>query len=133
MKQHQRRARKKIENLDFEISFFESLVKENPNFVDALIPLGDAYTKRGLYEKGLEVDLRLSELLPIDPTVHYNLACSYSLLRKMDLAFRALEKAVKLGYKDFKWMEKDPDLENIRSDNRYSNLIKTYGPSVHKA
>lgn len=133
MKQHQRRAKKVIENLDFEISFFESLVKENPNFVDALIPLGDAYTKRGLYEKGLEVDLRLSELLPLDPTVHYNLACSYSLLRKIDLAFHTLEKAIKLGYKDFRWMEKDPDLENIRKDNRYSNLIKTYGPSIHKA
>lgn len=127
-------AKRQIENLDFEISFFESLLKENPNFVDALIPLGDAYTKRGLYEKGLEVDLRLAELLPLDPLVYYNLACSYSLLGKIDLALQTLEKAIKLGYKDFRFMNKDPDLENVRKDNRYLYLIKNkpHGPSILK-
>lgn len=116
-------TKKQIENLDFEISFFENLIKQNPDFVDALNPLGDAYTKRGLYEKGLNVDLKLSNFLPLDPTVHYNLACSYSLLRKIDLAINTLEKAIKLGYSDFKWMGKDPDLENVRKDKRYSDLI----------
>ena len=45
------------ENLDFEISFYEKLIKENSNFTDALVALGDAYTKKGLYEKGLDVDI----------------------------------------------------------------------------
>lgn len=117
-------TKKQIENLDFEISFFEDLVRENPGFVDALIPLGDAYTKRGLYEKGLAVDLKLADLVPVDPTVHYNLACSYSLLGKIDLALHTLEKAIKLGYSDLKWMNKDPDLDNVRKDTRYQTLIK---------
>lgn len=125
-------TKKEIEKLDFEISFFGSLIKGNPNYVDALIPLGDAYTKRGLYEKGLEVDLKLVELLPLDPVVHYNLACSYSLLGKIDLAINTLEKVIKLGYSDFKWMNKDPDLENVRKDSRYLELLKLYGPSIHK-
>lgn len=133
MKQQSRRTKKIIENLDFEISFFESLVKENPNFIDALIPLGDAYTKRGLYEKGLAVDLKLCELLPLDPIVHYNLACSYSLLGNIDMALHTLEKAIKLGYRDFRWIQKDPDLENIRKDSRFPILIKTYASSIHKA
>lgn len=133
MKNHQRQLRKKLENLDFEISFFEKLIEDNPNYVDALIPLGDAYTKRGLYEKGLEIDLRLSDLKPLDPVVHYNLACSHSLLGEIDPSIKALDKAVRLGYKDFKFMDKDPDLENIRKDSRYLELIKQYAPSIHKA
>ena len=40
------------ESLSFEIEFFEGLVAQDENFVDALIPLGDAYTKAGDYEKG---------------------------------------------------------------------------------
>lgn len=125
MKQHTKRlVKRQIENLDFEISFFEGIIKNNPNYIDALIPIGDAYTKRGYYEKGLEVDLKLSSLLPKDPVVHYNLACSYSLLGKIDLSLDAIKKAISLGYKDLKWMNRDPDLENARKDVRYKCLIK---------
>lgn len=115
---------KEIKNLDFEIFFYEGLIKENPNYADALVPLGDAYTKRGLYEKGLEVDLKLVKLRPLDPIVHYNLACSYSLSKKTDLALSALEKAIRLGYSDFEFMNKDPDLENVKRDSRYLTLTK---------
>lgn len=124
--QKQKLSKKEIENLDFEISFYEGLIRENPNYVDALITLGDAYTRRGLYEKGLEVDLKLVNLSPIDPIVHYNLACSYSLLEKQDLALKALEKALKLGYRDIDFIKEDPDLENTRKDLRFSKLIDKY-------
>lgn len=132
MKNHQRKLKKKLENLDFEIYFFEELLKDNPDYVDALIPLGDTYTKRGLYEKGLAVDQRLTDLRPLDPVVHYNLACSYSLLGKVDPAIKSLEKAMRLGYADFGFMHKDPDLENVRKDDRYNELLKQYAPSLHK-
>lgn len=124
--QKQKLSKKEIENLDFEISFYEGLIRENPNYIDALISLGDAYTRRGLYEKGLEVDLRLVDLSPIDPIVHYNLACSYSLLEKQDLALKALEKSLKLGYRDINFIKEDPDLENTRKDLRFSKLIDKY-------
>jgi tetratricopeptide (TPR) repeat protein len=116
-------SKKEIENMEFEISFFEQLIKENPDYTEALIPLGDSYTKMGLYEKGLLIDLRLAKLLPYDPTVFYNLACSYSLLGKTDDSICALENAINLGYNDFEHMENDPDLENLRSDNRYQKII----------
>ena len=111
------------EDLDFEISFYENLVKEKPDFVEALIPLGDAYTKRGQYKKGLEVDKRLVKLKPKNHLVHYNLACSYSLLKMVDQTLNALKKAIDLGYRDFAFMEADPDLENARKDNRYKDLV----------
>jgi tetratricopeptide (TPR) repeat protein len=111
------------EDLDFEISFYEDLVKEKPDFVDALVLLADAYTKKGINDKALEIDLRLSSLCPGDPTIHYNLACDYSVLRNADKCLETLEKAIKLGYRDFKYMEKDPDLAYVRQDVRYKELL----------
>lgn len=115
-----------MQDLDFEISFYENLLKENPDFTDALIALGDAYTKRGDYQKGLTIDLRLAKLKPRDPLIHYNLACSYSLLEKSGLSFRALEKAIRLGYREFNFMKQDPDLKFIRKDPRYQELLSKY-------
>jgi tetratricopeptide (TPR) repeat protein len=112
-----------MEDLDFEISFFENILKTNPDFVEALIALGDAYTKRGRYEDGLKIDQRLAQLRPDDPLVHYNLACSYSLLKMPDQSLEALKKAIRLGYRDFRFMKKDPDLDFIRKDPRFKELL----------
>jgi len=117
-------SKKQADSLDFEISFYEGVLKNNPNYTDALVAIGDDYTKRGLYEKGLAVDLRLSKLLPYDPYVFYNLACSYSLLNNIEASVEAILKALSLGYKDIKWMNKDPDLENLRNDARYNSILK---------
>jgi tetratricopeptide (TPR) repeat protein len=110
------------EDLEFEIRFFEGVTARDPNYVEALQVLGDAYTKTGQWEKGLHVDKRLSKLCPTSPLVFYNLACSYSLLSKVDEAFATLRKAVRLGYDDARWMTKDPDLENIRHDQRFKDI-----------
>ena len=107
----------------FEIEFFEKLLKDDPVYVDALLPLAEAYTKVGQYGKGLEIDKRLAVLLPEDPTVFYNLACSHSLTGEIDDAFAALEKAIKLGYRDFYHLDNDPDLFSLRDDGRYKQMI----------
>ena len=44
------------EDLDFEISFYEKLLRKNPDFTNALVALGDAYTRRGRYSEGLAID-----------------------------------------------------------------------------
>ncbi|MFC1666318.1 tetratricopeptide repeat protein [Candidatus Omnitrophota bacterium] len=113
-------------DFDFEVSFYENLLKEKPDYIDALVALGDAYTKAGRYEDGLSIDKRLAKLKPDDTTVHYNLACSYSLLKKPDLCIEVLKKALEFGYCDFVFMEEDPDLEYIRKDERYKDLVSKY-------
>ena len=110
-------------SIDFEISFFENLVEQNPDFVDALIPLAEAYTKKGLHAKGLEIDKRLSKLLKTDPIIFYNLACSYALVGRKREAFTTLLKAVKLGYSDFNHLKKDRDLRILHDDPRFKKLI----------
>jgi tetratricopeptide (TPR) repeat protein len=112
-------SRKEVRDLDTKISFLEGIVNRDRNYVEALQVLGDHYTQRGRYEHSLKVDKQLSRLEPRNPLVFYNLACSHSLNSEFDLAVAALEKALRLGYRDFKWLAKDPDLRLLRKHPVY--------------
>ena len=115
-------TRQEQRDLDIEITFLEGIVRRDPDYVEALQILGDDYTRRGLLDRGLKVDQKLSELRPRDPLVYYNLACSYSLSGQLELSVTALERALGLGYRDFKWMAKDPDLRNLRISPQYKKI-----------
>ena len=117
------RRSKSEELLEFEIAFYEKLLSAYPDFVDVLVPLGDAYTRRGLYDKGLQVDLRLAQLRSEDPLTWYNLGCSYSLLNRVDEALEALRQAVALGYRDVEYLQKDADLLNFRRSPKYRQFL----------
>ena len=108
---------------DFEIDFFERLVREKKDFVDALIPLAEAYTRKGLYRKGLTIDRRLARLLKDDPIVHYNLACSLSLVGETDKAIKSLRKAIECGYDDLEHLEKDPDLKSLHRHPEFKQIL----------
>jgi tetratricopeptide (TPR) repeat protein len=115
-------ARQNQRDLDIEIDFLEGIVKRDPRYVEALQILGDDYTRRGKYVAGLKVDEQLAQLRPDDSLVQYNLACSYSLTGQFEQAVAALEKALGLGYRDFKWLSKDPDLEKLREHPLYERI-----------
>jgi tetratricopeptide (TPR) repeat protein len=109
-------------DLDTRIEFMEGLVRRDPDYADALQLLGDHYTRRGRFAEGLKVDERLARLEPQSALVFYNLACSYSLTGQFDRAVFALEKSLQLGYRDFKWLAKDPDLKKLRQQPIYRDL-----------
>jgi len=112
------------DDTDFEIPFFEGILKRSPGFIEAMASLGDLYTKKGLYEKGLKIDERLSYLKPNDPIVLYNLACSYSLLKQIDKALEIVKRAIACGYNDFEHLQADGDLENLRKDTRFQSYYR---------
>lgn len=108
--------------VDFEISFYEGLIHEKPDYVEALIPLAEAYTQKGLYQKGLLIDKRLAKLCPEDSTVFYNLACSYALTGKKSQALETLKKAISLGYDDWQHLRKDHDLKSLVGDPQFEAI-----------
>lgn len=120
------RRSKSEELLEFEIHFYEKLLNAYPDFIDALIPLGNAYTKLGRHDQGLQIDLRLTQLRGEDPLAWYNLGCSYSLLNQVEESLTALQRAVKLGYGDFDYLQKDPDLLNVRRSPKYRQLLESW-------
>lgn len=113
--------------LDFEIEFYSGIVDRAPNYIEALRVLGNNLTAKGDYRRGLEIDRRIARLSPCDRVAHYNLACSYSLLGMVEPALAALQKAIEFGYDEFDYMQEDRDLEALRKDPRFRELLETYG------
>jgi tetratricopeptide (TPR) repeat protein len=109
-------------DLDVQIQFMEGVVRRDRQYLEAWQLLADHYTERGRFADSLRVDRRLARLQPKDPQVYYNLACSQSLNGRPDRALLTLEKALRLGYSDFRWLARDPDLKAVRKHPRYARI-----------
>jgi hypothetical protein len=112
--------------VDFEVNFFNGILSKLPDFADVLRAQSANHTLKGNMKDGLRVDQTLADLRPSDPDIHYNLACRYALLHQPDLALESLNHAISLGYRDFRYMIQDRDLESIRKDPRFRKLIRKY-------
>jgi tetratricopeptide (TPR) repeat protein len=109
-------------DLDIQIEFLEGVLRRDPRFTEALQLLGDTYSERGRHADTLKVDRRLIRREPRSPNAYYNLACSQALNGRADRAATALEKAIALGYRDFKWLARDPDLSSLRQHPHYRRI-----------
>jgi serine/threonine protein kinase/tetratricopeptide (TPR) repeat protein len=77
--------------------------------------------KTGEAKQEAEKALALS---PDDPVMSYNTACFYARLGEQSLAAKTLQKAVTIGYENYEWMKRDPDLESVRNEPEYIELMK---------
>ena len=77
---------------------------------------GDTAKMQALCRKGVE-------LLPDDPTWHYNLACSLAYVKDgHEAALDELEKAIDLGFRNAEAIRKDNDLARLSSHRRFAEL-----------
>lgn len=56
-------------------------------------------------------------------TAHYNLACSYAMSNRRKEAIAALRDAFAAGYADGEWIAQDRDLDNIRKEKEFEQLM----------
>ena len=64
------------------------------------------------------------ELSPGDPLMLYNAACCYARMNENKLAIDALRDSMNAGLEDIEWTKRDPDLEGIRNEPGYIELMK---------
>jgi tetratricopeptide (TPR) repeat protein len=121
-------AKERPRDHEFEIRFFESVLRRNPSYDDVIEILGSLYTKHGRIADGLKMDRKLVKLQPANATAHYNLACSLALSKRKSDALRSLLQAVQLGYNDFDWMQQDPDLDPLKSHPAFVALLAQLKP-----
>jgi tetratricopeptide (TPR) repeat protein len=112
--------------LDFELDFYNGILTRCPDYIDVLRVMGHLLTLKGRYVDGMQIDTRLVQLRPNDALAHYNLACSYALLSRPELCLKLLRRAVELGYRDFRYMREDHDLDSVRQDPRFRMLLREY-------
>lgn len=87
----------------------KSRVKKNPFKKSGLKKYAEFALEEAIvdFTKGLEID-------PNDDSLHFNIACTYSLTEQKDLAFKHLQKAVALGFKDLDKIATHDDLAFVR-------------------
>ena len=64
------------------------------------------------------------QLSPDDPLMLYNIACVYSQLGEKGLSVKSLRDSIAAGLEDYEWIKRDPDLEAIRQEPGYIELMK---------
>jgi tetratricopeptide (TPR) repeat protein len=115
-------TRREQRDLDIEISFMEGVVRRDPDCFDAWRVLSDDYSRRRKFEKCLQADEELARMAPDNPAVLYDLACGYSLNKRVEQSLAALSCAVARGFKDFRLLLRDPDLVNLRRDPTFKKV-----------
>ncbi|MCZ6688433.1 MAG: tetratricopeptide repeat protein [Planctomycetota bacterium] len=94
--------------------------------VGIYIDQGLRYLREDDYPEAEKEFLKALEIDPLNKLAHYNLACTYSLWGKTDEALRSLGLALENGFRKFRHMEKDEDLDPIRDDERYKELLDRF-------
>lgn len=67
------------------------------------------------FKKGLEIQ-------PQDISLHFNLACAYSLTEQVDKAYAHLDRAVALGFNDFNKIKTHDDLAYVRIQDKFEEF-----------
>jgi hypothetical protein len=122
-------AKDRAHDPEFEIRFFESVLRRNRDDASVVELLGGLYTRQGRVADGLKMDRKLVKLQPENATAHYNLACSLALSRRKIAALEELRRAVALGYRDFDWMQQDPDLDGLKKLPQFQALLRELKPA----
>lgn len=114
-----------------EAGFFERARKKfveatelDPTRPEAFNGVGVTYYARQDYDEALSWYKKSLEVNPNFGDAFYNMACIYSLTKKKDLAFRYLDIAAMNGFVQPQVLEEDPDLQNIRSEPRFQEILR---------
>lgn len=92
--------------------------------------IGAAMLMRRRDYKRAEVYLKRARLFaPRSSNLAYNLACALARNGRKDEAVKQLAESVKLGFKDFAHIRKDPDLDTLREHPGYKKLLAPEKPA----
>ena len=74
------------------------------------------------YSGAIEDFVKSLEIAPEDIATHFNIACAYSLNENADKAFEHLDKAVRLGFKEFKKIKEHDALAYLRIQDEFEDF-----------
>lgn len=83
--------------------------------------------KEKQFDESIRGFKRISDAFPdndLGVTSAYNVACGYALKGEKETALDWLEKSVKMGFTKFDHIRQDSDLDSLRSEPRYKEIMK---------
>src|SRR5262249_15429467 len=110
--------------LQSALQMFPRYISLHPDDARAHIFYSITLVRSGNIEEGKAKAARAIELSPNDPLMYYNVACFYANIGDKAMALKSLKDAFNSGYRFFEWIKKDPDLDSIRNEPEYIELMK---------
>lgn len=77
----------------------------------------------GRVEEGMLWAERALDIDADDAGVRYNVACLFAVAGQVDRALDCLEEAVAVGFGNREWLERDPDLDGVRQEPRFAEVM----------
>jgi tetratricopeptide (TPR) repeat protein len=106
---------------DDAVKAFQLVLRKNPDYVLAHSALAGVYHRMGLENKA---NHHIATALPkMNNESAYNRACFHAICGDTDLAYEFLRLALNNKDTTVEWIKSDPDLDPIRADQRYLELI----------
>jgi Flp pilus assembly protein TadD len=112
------------EALQSALQFFPRYLLQHPDDARAHILHAVDLAQVGRTEESKIEAGKALDLSPSDAVMLYNAACFYARLGEKQPALDALKNAVIAGWVDYEWIKRDPDLEGVRNEPVYVDLMK---------
>jgi Flp pilus assembly protein TadD len=106
------------------VELLPNYLLQNPDDARARIFFAATLARLGRNEEAMREGTAALELSPGDPMMLYNCACLYTRLDEAGRALDTLERAIGMGYENFRWMQQDPDLDPLRSEPRFQAMTQ---------
>ncbi len=122
-----------VQQHDDAVRAFQFVLSKNPEYVLAHSALAGVYHRMGLENKA---NHHIAAALPkMSNESMYNRACFYAICGDVELALEFLRLALANKDTTIEWIKSDPDLDPIRTDQRYLDLIsekEQHAPDISK-
>lgn len=121
-------AREAMQNQEFANAekLFKKIIKAGKSNTQDHFNYGYCLHAAGKLDEALKYHQLATKSEQLAPIATYNIACVYSLKKEKNKAFKALNKAVELGFGSADQLENDTDMDNLRSDPRFKKLIDSF-------
>jgi TolB-like protein/Flp pilus assembly protein TadD len=106
------------------LEIFPRYLSQHPDDARSHIYYATDLAQVGNYEEAKIEAAKALELSPGDPLMLYNAACCYARMGESQLAVDALRNSMAAGLEDYEWIKRDPDLESIRNEPMFIDLMK---------
>lgn len=110
--------------LDSTLQMFPRYLSLHPDDARAHMFFAVGLVRASQIEQAKIKASRAIELSPNDPLMFYNAACFYSNVGDKTHALQSLKNAISTGYGFYEWIKRDPDLDSIRNEPEYIELMK---------
>lgn len=109
------------------IDLYSKALKLDSTLYYSMNRLGVAYIYLEKYDEGISIfEMALEKDALYKNTYEYNLACIYSLQKKLDSALQYFDRCIVSGYRDIGHMSEDTDLDNIRKLPQFRAIIEKH-------